>query len=222
MGVIDLNMLDSINKPSLERVAFIEAELAKLKSEVERLLKLRELLGNELLVVERELVDSATVRVAHNVDEIVEDFEETAFKGEKVKNAVSAVRSLFFDDTSEAFQDFVCISVEQRCSEHCVGLEFVFESLKDSNRAFAVFLPVSLARSNLELGLNEDMTADIHMRLDIKFGREPKNCVFLPKLRTFKYVEMAEAIKSYVNGEVDNDLGKELCDYVKGTIGTRQ
>ena len=222
MGVFDLNMLDSINKSSLERVAFIEAELAKLKSEVERLLKLRELLGNELLVVERELVDSATVRVAHNADEIVEDFEETAFKGEKVKNAVGAVRSLFFDDTSEAFQDFVCISVEQRCSEHCVGLEFVFESLKDSTRAFAVFLPVSLARSNLELGLNEDMTADIHMRLDIKFGREPKNCVFLPKLRTFKYVEMAEAIKSYVNGEVDNDLGKELCDYVKGTIGTRQ
>ena len=222
MGVFDLNMLDSINKSSLERVAFIEAELAKLKSEVERLLKLRELLGNELLVVERELVDSATVRVAHNADEIVEDFEETAFKGEKVKNAVSAVRSLFFDDTSEAFQDFACISVEPRCSEHCVGLEFVFESLKDSNRAFAVFLPVSLARSNLELGLNEDMTADVHMRLDIKFGREPKNCVFLPKLRTFKYVEMAEAIKNYVNGEVDNDLEKELCDYVKGTIGTRQ
>ena len=66
------------------------------------------------------------------------------------------------------------------------------------------------------------MTADIHMRLDIKFGREPKNCVFIPKLRTFKYVEMAEAIKSYVNGEVDNDLGKELCDYVKSTIGSRQ
>lgn len=222
MGVIDLNMLDSINKSSLERVAFIEAELAKLKSEVERLLKFRELLGNELLAVERELVDSATIRVAHNAYEVVEDFEETAFKGEKVKNAVSAVRSLFFDDTSEAFQDFACISVELKCSEHCVGLEFVFESLKDSKRAFAVFLPVSLARSDLELGLNEDMTADIHMRLDIKFGREPKTCVFLPKLRTLKYVEMAEAIKSYVNGEVDNDLGKELCDYVKGTIESRQ
>ena len=96
MGTIDLNMLDSINKPSLEKVAFIEAELAKLKSEVERLLKFRELLGNELLAVERELVDSATIRVANNANEIVEDFEETAFKGEKVKNAVNAVRSLFF------------------------------------------------------------------------------------------------------------------------------
>ena len=222
MGTIELNMLDSINKPLLEKVAFIEAELAKLKSEVERLLKFRELLGNELLAAERELVDSATIRVANNANEIVEDFEETAFKGEKVKNAVNAVRSLFFDDASEAFQDFACISVEQRCFEHCVGLEFVFESLKDSNRAFAVFLPVSLAKSNLELGLNEDMTADIHMCLSIKLGREPKNCIFLPKFRTLKYVEMAEAIKSYVNGEVDNDFGKELCDYVKSTIGTRQ
>lgn len=106
MGTIELNMLDSINKPLLEKVAFIEAELAKLKSEVERLLKFRELLGNELLAVERELVDSATIRVANNANEIVEDFEETAFKGEKVKNAVNAVRSLFFDDASEAFQDF--------------------------------------------------------------------------------------------------------------------
>ena len=96
MGTIELNMLDSINKPLLEKVAFIEAELAKLKSEVERLLKFRELLGNELLAVERELVDSATIRVANNANEIVEDFEETAFKGEKVKNAVNAVRSLFF------------------------------------------------------------------------------------------------------------------------------
>ena len=77
---------------------------------------------------------------------------------------------------------------------------------------------MSLARSNLELGLNEDMMADIHMCLDIKFGRWPKNYVFLPKLRTLKYVEMAEAIKRYVNGEVDNDLGKELCDHDKSTI----
>ena len=75
MGTIELNMLDSINKPLLEKVAFIEAELAKLKSEVERLLKFRELLGNELLAVERELVDSATIRVANNANEIVEDFE---------------------------------------------------------------------------------------------------------------------------------------------------
>ena len=75
MGTIDLNMLDSINKPSLEKVAFIEAELAKLKSEVERVLQLRELLGHDLLAVERELVESATIRVANNANEIVEDFE---------------------------------------------------------------------------------------------------------------------------------------------------
>lgn len=84
------------------------------------------------------------------------------------------------------------------------------------------FLPMSIVRSKFEPGLNEDITADIYMHLDIKFGRDPKNYIFLPNLRTLKYVEMAEAIKSYVNGEVDNDFGKELCDYVKITIGTRQ
>lgn len=199
MGTLDLNMLDSINKLSLERVEFIEAELTKLKSEVKRLLKIRELFGNELLAVERNLVDSSTIRVAHNAYEVVEDFKEMAFKSEKVKNAVSAVRSLFFDDTSEAFQDFACISVELKCSECCIGLKFVFESLKDSNRAFAVFLPMSIVRSKFEPGLNEDITADIYMHFNIKFGRDPKNYIFLPKFRTLKYVEMAEAIKSYVN-----------------------
>ena len=111
-------------------------------------------------------------------DEVVVDYADNGFAGEKVKKAVNAVRAVFFDDTLDAFEDFACSMVEERDTINCIGLEFLFESLNNKDRGFTLFIPVSVARSRFEPGLNEDTCADVNMEMRIKVGVDEKNsCV---------------------------------------------
>ena len=217
MSVFDHKILDSCNAKSISQMQFIEAELKRLKDEVDRLLKLRDILGNELALLEKDIVENAPIRIATNADEVVVDYADNGFAGEKVKKAVNAVRAVFFDDTLDAFKDFACSMVEERDTVNCIGLEFLFESLNNKDRGFTLFIPVSVARSHFEPELNEDMCADVNMEMRIKVGVDEKDsCVFLPKVSTLSYYEMAKAINEYVVGHDDKksiNNKAEICNY---------
>lgn len=227
MSVFDHRMLDSCNAKSISQMQFIEAELKRLKDEVDRLLKLRGILGNELELAEKEIVEKAPFRIATNADEVVVDYADNGFAGEKVKKAVNAVRAVFFDDTLDEFKDFACNIVEERGTDNCIGLEFLFESLSNKDRGFILFIPVSVARSYFEPGLNEDMCADVNMEMRTKVGvGEKDSCVFLPKVSTLSYYEMAKAINEYVVGEEKGSNSKhykvKVCNYANNLLKKNQ
>ena len=217
MSVFDHRMLDSYNVKSISQMQFIEAELKRLKDEVDRLLKLRGILGNELALAEKEIVENAPIRIATNADEVVVDYADNGFAGEKVKKAVNAVRAVFFDDSIDAFKDFACSIVEEKCTANCIGIEFLFESLSNKDRGFTLFIPVSIVKPRFESGFDEDMCVDVNMEMRIKVGVDEKDsCVFLPKVSTLSYYEMAKAINEYVVGHDDKNSGKnkaEVCNY---------
>lgn len=200
MGVINLKQLDDSNAATLEEMNFFEAELKRMNAELKRMMKLRKVVNEKLFSFEKELVENATVKVAFNVNEVVDDYAENGFAGEKVKQAVSAVRSLFFDDQDLAFQDFACIDVSATARGNCYGLDLVFESLSNLDKAFAIFMPIAMIEEDTEeaISAGRDVSIDVFMLLQTRVGSSSKNGVFVPRFASLSYVEMAEAIKGYI------------------------
>ena len=200
MGVFDLKMLDSSNTATVKELDFFKAELKRMNDELERMMKLRKVVNEKLFSLEKELVENATVKVAFNANEVVDDYAENGFAGEKVKLAVSAVRSLFFDDQDLAFQDFACIDVSATAHGNCYGLDFEFESLSNINKAFVIFMPIAVIEEDTEEAIlaGRDVSIDVFMLLQTRVGSSSKNEVLVPRFASLSYAEMAEAIKGYI------------------------
>lgn len=200
MGVIDLKLLDGLNAATVKELNFFEAELKRMNAELERMMKLRKVVNEKLFSLEKELVENATVKVAFSVNEVVDDYAENGFAGEKVKRAVSAVRSLFFDDQDLAFQDFACTDVSTAMHGNCYGLDFRFESLSNLDKAFSIFMPIALIEEDTkEAALaGRDISIDVFMLLQTRDGSSSKNGEFVPRFASLSYAEMAEAVKGYI------------------------
>lgn len=200
MGVINLKLLDDTNAATVKEVNFFEAELKRMNSELERMIKLRKVVNEKLFSLEKELVENATVKVAFSANEVVDDYVENGFAGEKVIRAVSAVRSLFFDDQDLAFQDFACIDVSIAARGNCYGLDFVFESLSNLDKAFVIFMPIAVIEEDTEevILAGKDVSIDVFMLLQTRVGSSSKNGVFVSRFASLSYAEMAEAIKEYI------------------------
>ena len=200
MGVFNLKLLDSSNATTVKELNFFEAELKRMNSELERMMKLRKVVSDKLFSLEKELIENATVKVAFSVNEVVDDYAENGFAGEKVKRAVSAVRSLFFDDQDQAFQDFACIDVVTVAHGNCYGLGFVFESLSNLDKAFEIFMPITMIGEDTEDAIlaGRDVSTDVFMLLQTRIGSSSKNGVFIPRSSSLSYAEIAEAIKGYI------------------------
>ena len=200
MGVFDLKMLDGSNISTVKELDFFKAELKRMNAELERMMKLRKVVNEKLLSLEKELVENAKVKVAFNTNEVVDDYAENGFAGEKVKLAVSTVRSLSFDDQDLAFQDFAGIDVSATAHGNCYGLEFVFESLSNIDKAFAIFMPMAVIEEDTEEAIlaGRDVSIDVFMLLQTRVGSSSKNEVSVPRFASLSYAEMAEAIKGYI------------------------
>lgn len=219
MGVINLKFLDDSNAATVKEVNFFEAELKRMNAELERMMKLRKVVNEKLFSLEKELVEDATVKVAFSVNEVVNDYSENGFAGEKVKRAVSAVRSLFFDDQDLAFQDFACIDVSATAHGNCYGLEFVFESLSNTDKAFAIFMPIAVIEEDTEEAIlaGKDVSIDVFMLLQTGVSSSSKNGVFkngvvVSRFASLSYAEMAEAIKGYI---LENSIKQKSTDKEK-------
>ncbi len=200
MGVFNLKLLDDSNAATIKELNFFEAELKRMNAELERVMKLRKVVSEKIFSLEKELVENATIKVAFNVNEAVDDYAENGFAGEKVKRAVSAVRSLFFDDQDLAFQDFACIDVSATARGNCFGLDFVFESLSNLDKAFVIFMPIAVIEEDTEEAIltGRDVSIDVLMLLQIRIGSSSKNGIFVSRFASLSYAEMAEAIKAYI------------------------
>lgn len=200
MGVFNLKMLDSLNATTIKELNFFEAELKRMNSELERMIKLRKVVNEKLFSLEKELVENATVKVAFSVNEVVDDYAENGFAGEKVKRAVSAVRSLLFNDQNLEFQDFACTDVSAVVHGNCFGLDFVFESLSNLDKEFVIFMPIAMIDEDIEevILAGKDVSVDVLMLLKTRVGSSSKNGMFIPRFASLSYAEMAEAIKEYI------------------------
>ena len=202
MGVINLKLLDDSNAATVNELNFFKAELKRMNDELERMMKLRKVVNEKLFSLEKELIENATVKVAFSVNEVVDDYAENGFAREKVKLAVSAIRSLFFDDQDLAFQDFACIDVSTAARGNCYGLDLVFESLSNLDKAFVIFMPIAMIEEDVEEAIlaGRDVSIDVFMMLQTRVGSSTfsKNGAFVPRFASLSYVEMAEAIKGYI------------------------
>jgi hypothetical protein len=200
MGVFNLKMLDGVNAATIKELNFFEAELKRMNAELERMVKVHKVVNEKFFSLEKELVENATLKVAFSVNEVVDDYAENGFAGENVTRAISAVRSLFFDDQDLAFQDFACIDVSASMRGNCYGLDFVFESLSNLDKAFAIFMPITMVEEDIEDAIlaGRDVSIDVLMLFQTRVGSSSKNGVFVPRFDSLSYAEMAEAIKGYI------------------------
>ena len=199
MGVFDLKFLDSTNKDSLADLKFISTELAHLEAENERLQKTMALFKKELFDKERAFIAGQSVKLIENIDSFLESWYEHHFKCDAVKKAVSTLRLLLFDDHDESYQKFSCIDIEESLYEHCNGIDFVFEQVKEdkkSKKAFAVFIP-TMVMFNYKDAIDSKNYDGCMLRLSVRVGYEDLQ-VFLPRFATFSYEEMAKEIAKIV------------------------
>lgn len=204
MGVFDLKLLDSTNKDSLADLKFISTELAHLEAENERLQKTMTLFKKELFDKEIAFIAGQSVKIIENIDSFLESWYKHHFNCDAVKKAVSTLRLLLFDDHDESYQKFSCIDIEESLYEHCNGIDFVFEQVKEdkkSKKAFAVFIPTTVI-FNYKDATDSKNYDGCMLRLSVRVGYEDLQ-VFLPRFATFSYEAMSKEIANIVK-DVDN------------------
>jgi hypothetical protein len=238
MSMFDLEKFDSINANLISEMHFTENEIARMRSEIERMMTMCEILSSHLSGLGKKIIESPPIKLRDTIDSILDDFYENGFAGEKVYSSVVLIRALFFNDELAEFQDLACINIDKANTTDCVGLEFTFESLTIKNKIFSIFVPASSAAFNFystdfynrqtsTVENNSDAffkitvkpAIDVSMRISIIVGgADNKDKIMIPKLQTLSYSEMAKTINDIV---LKNDywnassLKKELEAYVK-------
>lgn len=215
MSAFDLKLLDSTNKDSLADLEFISGELVHLEAEKERLQKTMTLFKKELLDKERAFIANQSVKLIENIDSFLESWYEHRFKCDAVKKAVSTLRLLLFDDHEESYQTFSCIDIEESLYEHCNGLDFVFEQVREDKKpkkAFAVFIPTTVIANYKDVA-NGEKYGGCMLRLSVRVGYEDLQ-VFVPRFATFYYEEMAKEIAKIVKDVDDSSSYQALAQTV--------
>ena len=223
MGVFNLKLLDDSNAATIKELNFFEAELKRMNAELERVMKLRKVVNEKIFSLEKDLVENAAVKVAFSANEAADDYAENGFAGEKVKLAVSTVRCLLFDDQDLAFQDFACIDVSATARGNCFGLDFVFESLSNPDKAFVIFMPMAVIEEDTEeaISAGRDVSTDVLMLLQTRIGSSSKDRMFVSRFASLSYAEMAEAIKAYILEDPSTDK-ENLQKYVTELLASKR
>ena len=237
MSMFDLERFDSINACLVSEMHFTENEIARTKSEIERLMKMGEILSSHLSALGKKIVESPPIKLKDSIDDTLDDFYKNGFAGEKVYSSIGLIRSMFFSDELAEFQDLACVNIDRTHTTDCEGLEFTFESLTIKNKMFSIFVPMNSAifnfystdfynrqtstvgnSSNIFSKFTVNSTIDVSMRINIIVGADNEDKIMIPKLETLSYSEMAKTIKDIVlkNEYWDaSNLKKELEAYVK-------